>query len=305
VILLLALLAVNQCHGQGSVCFPAFITYYNASTSGLQRQFNLATEQACTDGCEDRADCWSLDFDFKDNTCWFGTTKNPVRRVNPTAVHKDKGVKCSDFSDCAEILKHEARAKSGVYTLKIACGRTVKVYCDMTTSGGGWTVFQRRKDGSVNFRRNWTEYANGFGDAAGEFWLGNDNLAAIVQEKRSVLRVDLVDYLGKPTYAEYNDFFILGAARKYKLDSAGTYSGNAGDSLVGHVGMMFTTIDQDNDAHAGGINCAVKYLGAWWHRACHTSNLNGEYGNNNFAEGISWADYYHSKKFSEMKLRPF
>ena len=54
---------------------------------------------------------------------------------------------------------------SCVYNVELGDGQgTFSVYCDTTTDGGGWMVFQRRQEGSVDFYRNWTDYQNGFGD---------------------------------------------------------------------------------------------------------------------------------------------
>jgi hypothetical protein len=94
----------------------------------------------------------------------------------------------------------------------------------MTTSGGGWTIIQRRVDGSVDFYRNWTDYKNGFGDPTGEYWLGLDEIHRLTNVSTKVIRFDLWDTTGNTTYAEYSNFAIASENAKYKL-SLGSYSG--------------------------------------------------------------------------------
>jgi len=70
------------------------------------------------------------------------------------------------------------------------------VFCDQATAGGGWTVFQKRLDGSVDFYRGWADYKNGFGKLNGEFWLGLDKINRLTKTKNRV-RLDLEDTTGK------------------------------------------------------------------------------------------------------------
>ena len=179
----------------------------------------------------------------------------------------------------------------------------------METDGGGWTVFQRRQDGSVDFYRYWTDYENGFGNLTGEFWLGLSKINRLTKEQSNTLRVDLGDFDGNTRYAQYTTFSVGNSTTEYTL-TVGGYSGTAGDSLASgqHYGMKFSTRDNDNDKWSSG-NCALRWHGAWWFSNCFDAHLNGPYHHNpvissgNGTIWYIWKGSFYSLKFTEMKTR--
>ncbi|CAK8686728.1 microfibril-associated glycoprotein 4-like isoform X1 [Clavelina lepadiformis] len=179
----------------------------------------------------------------------------------------------------------------------------VEVYCE-----DGWTIFQRRIDGKVDFGRRWDDYANGFGQIDGEFWLGLNNIHKMTREGGCRLKIELWDFDGNQRSAHYSSFSIESPENSYRLRVSG-YNGNAGDSLEYHNGQSFSTKDNDNDSH-GSMNCATSWGGSqgWWFNACAYSLLNGVWmrQSNGVNHGIvwrHWKGYNESLKETKMKLR--
>ncbi|MCJ8728760.1 hypothetical protein PDJAM_G00008090 [Pangasius djambal] len=182
-------------------------------------------------------------------------------------------------------------------------GEAVWVYCDTETDGGGWTVFQRRVDGSTDFFREWKDYSKGFGELSAEFWLGNDILHALTSMEPMSLRIDL--RLGNDTaYAHYSNFSVGSAVNYYTIELSG-YSGTAGDSMRYHNGCPFST--KDKGPSINSVYCAKNYMGGWWYKNCYKANLNGVYATFMQDQGVVWIDWKGkdiSLAFTEMKLRP-
>ena len=174
-------------------------------------------------------------------------------------------------------------------------------------------MFQRRRDGSVNFKRGWTDYENGFGNAKGEHWLGLKKISCLTSVTgRTKLRINLDDFAGHSKYAYYDYFHVGKPSTKYRLTVGGFQNwgiGAAGDSLMTGHGMQFSTHDRDNDIWSSS-NCASSWHGAWWYSNCGHSNLNGLYhdGESNF-RGVTWfhfnvtASSWRTLRYSDMKLR--
>ncbi|NP_001279517.1 fibrinogen beta chain precursor [Callorhinchus milii] len=246
--------------------------------------------------------------------------------------------------DCDEI-RSKGGDTSQLYLIQPDSSQPYKVFCDMTTDMGGWTLIQNRKDGSVDFGRTWDDYKKGFGniafdvgkgycDTPGEYWLGNDRISRLTKLRDSELLFEMSDWKDNKVTASYRKFLVQNEVGKYRLTVDG-YSGTAGNTLMDgaktlygynrtmtiHKDMMFSTFDRDNDGWIPGDvtkQCAREDGGGWWYNRCHSANPNGRYywgggytremAKHGTDDGIVWMDWkgsWYSLKKMSMKIRTY
>ncbi|XP_070774356.1 fibrinogen gamma chain [Enoplosus armatus] len=239
-------------------------------------------------------------------------------------------------TDCQDIANKGATTSGLYYVKPLKATEQFLVYCEIDSVGRGFTVIQRRRDGSVDFHKDWTQYKQGFGYLSPgdttEFWLGNEKIHLLTTGSTipTVLRIELVDWDGNKKYADYTMFRVGPEIDMYRLTYGYYFGGDAGDAFDGfdfgddpsdkfytsHNGMQFSTFDRDNDKYDG--NCALQDGSGWWMNRCHAAHLNGKYyqggrytekdagefGYDNGIIWVTWHNRWYSLKETTMKLIP-
>ncbi|XP_067872535.1 angiopoietin-related protein 4 [Heterodontus francisci] len=212
-------------------------------------------------------------------------------------------------SDCHQLYLEGQRTTS-VYRIQPIGSQPFEAFCQMTEEGG-WTVIQRRRDGSVDFDRLWQAYKDGFGNLTGEFWLGLEKLYTIVRQGGYLLRIELEDWENHTEYTEYP--FSLGSeATDYTMTLKSPISGNLKNAIRESSGLSFSTRDQDHDLKFN-MSCAKHLTGGWWFTTCGQANLNGKYfaskprQRHERKQGIFWKPWKgrnYPLKTTTMMIRP-
>lgn len=186
-----------------------------------------------------------------------------------------------------------APRRSGVYLLVRGDGEIFRGFCEQERFGGGLLVFQSRQDGSVDFNRSWADFEVGFGDPAGEYWLGLETLHQVASTARQLV-IAMKNFSNVEAYEIYDNFWINARSDNYRIRFTSQGNGTAGDSLFSYYSETFTTYDRVTNENYRACNDELG--SAFWHYACgsttmNRNNLNGVYGLGKGRQGIWWGTF--------------
>ncbi|MBN3302998.1 ANGL4 protein, partial [Amia calva] len=217
----------------------------------------------------------------------------------------------NDMAPDCHVLFLRGERTSGVYTIQPHNTEAFEVYCQMT-SEGGWTVLQRRLDGSVDFDQLWQAYKTGFGSLDGEFWLGLEKIHMLSQQGNYMLQVELTDWSDQTKSIQY-PFHLSGEDASYAMHLHGSSPSNQDSAMSTEpTGLPFSTRDRDHD-HKPDMNCAKQLTGGWWFSNCGRANLNGKYfssvprDRHARKQGVFWKTWrgrYYPLKTTVMMMAP-
>ena len=165
---------------------------------------------------------------------------------------------------------------------------SLEVSCDQDTNGGGWIMYQRRVNGTLNFTRTWAEYKILFGkngDNTTELWLGNEHVYQLLQSfggRKVTLRIEVDAFDGDSGWIEATDFTMGDVSAEYiiywnNLTTTASPKPMA-HSWNNHNNQSFKTYDFDG----GDPRCLTYATGGWWYgrTVCTNVYLNGNYSDN-------------------------
>ncbi|XP_043835628.1 angiopoietin-related protein 4 [Dromiciops gliroides] len=233
-------------------------------------------------------------------------TPKMARHIRPVPNNSDKP---KLPQDCHQLFLGGER-QSGLFQIQPQGSSPFLVNCKMTPEGG-WTVIQRRLNGSVDFHQPWEAYKSGFGDPNGEFWLGLEKVHHITGDRGSRLAVQLLDWEGNAQSVQI-PFHLGGEDTAYSLKLTGPVAGELGPATEDGLSLPFSTWDRDHDLRTD-LNCAKNLSGGWWFSTCGHSNLNGKYFHSlprqrhQRKQGIFWKTWrgrYYPLQATTMLIQP-
>ena len=188
--------------------------------------------------------------------------------------------------DCYDLKCYGgSTAKDGPHTIYPGTTRlsSLQVSCDQETDDGGWTMYQRRVDGAVNFTNSWQDYKHGFGnnsDNTTELWLGNENVYQILQSQRSTeweLRIEADGFGGGDYWLVASNFRMDHESLRYSISWQSVSASSAAIAEQWNYHLLLTFKTMDNDDEEPG--CVNKYKGGWWYGRlpCKRLFLNGRH----------------------------
>ncbi|KAK7468159.1 hypothetical protein BaRGS_00036623, partial [Batillaria attramentaria] len=203
-----------------------------------------------------------------------GFVRDPITeecRLCDTPIADD----CSNTepSSTMESFEQAEGYGDGVYwILPTMTTQPFRVTCEMQYER---TFVMIRRDKILSFYRDWIEYREGFGDMAGDHWLGLKHIWELTNSRAYELIFEVFLLNGEWFQQSYRNFVVTDESENFSMSFKGTdsYARPLGDSLSDVNGSPFSTYDADHDNDVN-INCAERHHSGWWFGGVNCTECN-------------------------------